>query len=123
MSYRAILSRGLPALGIGMFWLAGAVAEGQVAVAPQAINFTYVQGASLPAPQKVAVSSAAGNPSYTSGITTTPPGGLWLTATPDTGVLPASVNFRVNPTGLDAGIYTLPLRLCRRLRRARSTSA
>ena len=97
-----------PRSGILSFCLTGPLAQGQVAVAPTNVNFTYVQGAVLPAAQKVAVKTGSGTPAYTTAIvpTLTTASALWLTATPDTGVLPANVNFRVNPTGLETDTYT-----------------
>jgi len=97
---------------MGIFWVGAGVAHGQVTVAPASVNFTYVQGAKLPAAQKIAVKTAAGTPAYSTSIV--PTGATigtaaeawWLIATPDTGSLPANVNLEVNPTGLDTGTYT-----------------
>ncbi len=100
--------KSLLGLVLCLFCLAGTVAQGQVVPAPTNVNFAYVQGAVLPAAQKVAVKTGSGTPSYTTTIVPTgvTASALWLTATPDTGVLPANVNFRVNPTGLETGSYT-----------------
>ncbi len=108
MSDRAKVSTSHLGLVLCLFCLAGALAQGQVVVAPTNVNFTYVQGAALPAAQKVAVKTGSGTPVYSTAIVPTGATGsaLWLTATPDTGVLPANVNFRVNPTGLETGTYT-----------------
>ena len=103
MSYRAIVWKSLPGPVACIFWLAGAVAQGQVVVSPANVNLTYVQGGAFPAAQKVSVSTGTGTPSYTAAIV--PAGPSWLTASPDTGTLPATVTLRVNPTGLEAGTY------------------
>jgi len=95
-------------VGVGICWLAASVAYGQVSVAPSSVNIAYVQGAAQPVAQKIAVKAANGTPSYTTAIkaTGTTPSALWLTATPDIGMLPANVNLQVNPTSLQAGKYT-----------------
>ena len=104
MSYRARVREILPGLVLGVCWLAGAVAQGQVVVTPANVNVSYVQGATLPAAQKLTVNNTGGGtPSYTASLL--PAGPSWITATPDTGVLPATVNLRLNPTGLQAGVY------------------
>lgn len=105
MSYRAMVWKSLLGLVLCIFWLAGAVAQGQVVVSPANVNVTYVEGATLPAAQKLTVNNTGGGtPSYTAAIV--PAGPSWITATPDTGLLPATVNLRLNPTGLEAGKYT-----------------
>ena len=48
MSYRAMVSKSLLGLMLCIFWLAGAVAQGQVVVSPANVNVTYVEGAALP---------------------------------------------------------------------------
>lgn len=108
MSDRAKVWKSLVGLVLCLYCVAGAVVQGQVVAAPTNVNFTYVQGAVLPAAQKVAVKTGSGTPAYTTAIvpTLTTASALWLTATPDIGVLPANVNFRVNPTGLETGTYT-----------------
>src|SRR5258708_2685039 len=102
MSERAKVWKGLLGLAFCLFCLTGTMAQGQVVVAPTNVNFTYVQGAALPAAQKVAVKTGSGTPAYSTAIVPTGTTGsaLWLTATPDTGFLPANVNFRVNRRGL-----------------------
>ena len=99
-----MVSKSLLGLMLCIFWLAGAVAQGQVVVSPANVNVTYVEGAALPAAQKLTVNNTGGGmPSYTAAIV--PAGPLWITATPDTGLLPATVNLRL-PHGLEAGKYT-----------------
>jgi uncharacterized protein (TIGR03437 family) len=92
--------------------LAGGIARGQsvtVTAAPGNINLYYLQGATtLPAAQNVNVTSSAPGATFTAtiaptGSTVSAP---WLTATPDSGTLPAKVSLRVNPTGLEVGTYT-----------------
>lgn len=107
MNYRVFARTIAPALAL----LAGTVARAQsvtVTAAPNSMNIYYLEGATLPAAQNVSLTSSAAGATYTAtvaptGSTTT---ALWLTATPDSGTLPAKVSLRVNPTGLDVGTYT-----------------
>jgi len=111
MNYRVFTSRNVGALG-ALVLLAGGIARGQsvtVTAAPGNINLYYLQGATtLPAAQNVNVTSSGSGATYTTTITPTgsTPSALWLTATPDSGTLPAKVALRVNPTGLEVGTYT-----------------
>ena len=88
------------------------MALGQVTVSPASVNVSYVQGTTMPVPQKIAVKSTTGTPAYTTSIAPTgatvgtAAAAWWLIATPDAGTLPANVNLMVNPTGLEAGKYT-----------------
>ena len=101
----------MPALA-ALALLSGGVARGQsvtVTAAPGNINLYYLQGATtMPAAQNVNVTSSAAGATYTTTITPTgsTASSLWLTATPDSGALPAKVALRVNPTGLEVGTYT-----------------
>lgn len=87
-------------------WLAGTVsAQTLTATAsPTSLSFLYTPGNNLPAAQTVSVKASSGTPSYTLAITGS--NTLWLTATPDTGKLTATLSVRVNPTSLAAGSYT-----------------
>ena len=70
---------------------------------PASLTFTYQSGAtSLPAAQKVSVKSAT--EAYTTGVQ--PGTALWLTVSPDSGKLPATLSVRVNPTSLAVGVYS-----------------
>ena len=71
---------------------------------PTSLSFSYVTGAALPSAQTASVKASSGTPSYAISITGT--NSLWLTATPDTGKMPANLSIRVNPTGLAVGTYT-----------------
>ena len=108
MVYRGIVGKSLPGLVVCIFFLAGAVAQGQVVAAPSNVNFAYVQGAVLPVAQRVTVKTGSGTPNYTMVIVPTgsTASSLWLTVSPDSGILPVTVSLRVNPTGLEAGAYT-----------------
>jgi hypothetical protein len=102
MSYRAIAKRSLPGL-CALVLLGGGLLQGQsvtVTAAPGNINLYYLQGAALPATQNVTV-KANGPATYTTAInpTGTTATALWLTASPDSGVLPAKVALHVNPRG------------------------
>lgn len=109
MSYRAITKRSLPGI-CAVVLLSGGLARGQsvtVTAAPGNINLSYLQGAALPPAQNVNV-KASGPATYTTTITPTgtTATALWLTASPDSGALPAKVALHVNPTGLAVGTYT-----------------
>jgi uncharacterized protein (TIGR03437 family) len=84
--------------------LGGVLQAQTVTSAPTSLTFSYQAGNALPAAQSVSLRVSSGTPSYTVAIS----GGstLWLTATPDTGKLPASLSVRVNPTTLSVGQYT-----------------
>ncbi len=75
-----------------------------VTAAPTSVTFTYQIGAAkLPTAQAVSVRSNTGTPAYAVAIA----GGnaLWLTVSPDSGNLPGSLSFVVNPTSLAVGSY------------------
>lgn len=85
--------------------LTGAVQGQQVTVTPTpaSLTFTYQVGATnLPAPQTISLKASAGTPAFTTAIMGNV---LWLTASPDSGKLPATVTVRVNPTSLPAATY------------------
>lgn len=109
MNYRVSARTMVPALAALVF-LGGARAQSvTVTAAPNSINICYVEGATtLPSAQNVTVTSSAAGATYTATIAPTGSTNtaLWLTATPDSGSLPAKVTLRLNPTGLDAGVYT-----------------
>ena len=72
---------------------------------PSSVSFTYQSNApTLPAAQVVSVKSSSGAPAYTVAIN--PNTDLWLTVTPISGNLPASLTVRTNPTSLPVGIYS-----------------
>jgi uncharacterized protein (TIGR03437 family) len=108
MSHRAIVRSFFRLIGLVLLaWSAAFSQSVTVTTAPGNINLNYLQGAALPGVQTVAV-KASGAATYTTTIT--PTGStltaLWLTASPDSGPLPAKVALHVNPTGLDVGKYT-----------------
>src|ERR1700687_1770178 len=81
--------------------------EGQtvtVTATPVNASFTYQIGAVLPAAQTVSVKSSAGTLAFTTAIAGT--NTLWLTVSPDSGKLPASLSLRANPTSLAVGTYS-----------------
>ncbi len=109
MNYRIYARTIVPAL-VALVLMGEARAQSvTVTAAPNSVNIYYVEGATtLPSAVNVTVTSSAAGATYTAtiaptGSTTT---ALWLTATPDSGTLPARVSLRLNPTGLDAGTYT-----------------
>ena len=70
---------------------------------PTAVTFTYTIGSALPAAQAVSVRASAGTPAYT--VTVTGTNTQWLTVAPDSGLMPANLSVRVNPTSLAIGTY------------------
>ncbi len=84
-----------------LFFLASFVAVGQVATltpTPASLSFVWVEGGVLPASQTVSVKSAGSLAAFTT--TLAPLGTQWITLTPSTGTLPASISVLVNPSGL-----------------------
>jgi len=74
-----------------------------VTALPVALTYSYQAGNALPAAQTVAMKISTGTPAYT--VTITGTNTLWLTVTPDTGKLPATLSARANPTSLAVGQY------------------
>jgi uncharacterized protein (TIGR03437 family) len=74
----------------------------QVTASPASLNFSWQMGAALPAAQSVSVKTTSGTPAWTA---TTPPGSLWLIATPGAGTLPGAISVQVNPPTLTPGTY------------------
>jgi uncharacterized protein (TIGR03437 family) len=72
---------------------------------PASLTFTYQSGnTTLPAAQTLAIRISTGKPAYV--VSTTPASVPWLTVSPDSGTMPASLSVRVNPTTLAVNIYT-----------------
>lgn len=79
-----------------------AAAQSTLKIKPASLAFTFTVGeAKFPAAQTITVSGTVGA-AYTATIT----GGLWLSVSPASGVLPGSVKASVNPTTLTLGTYT-----------------
>jgi uncharacterized protein (TIGR03437 family) len=95
-----------------LFFSASLLAYGQGAITakPAALTFTYEIGASLPTPQTVALKAGAGTTATAAFSAAIPPGtsGVleWITVTPTTGNLSATLTVRVNPITLNTGQYT-----------------
>ena len=71
---------------------------------PASLTFTYQAGAAtLPAVQNSSVHASVGAPNFTTAITN---GSLWMTVSPDSGKMPATIAVHVNPTGLGPGTYS-----------------
>jgi len=70
---------------------------------PTSLTFAYTIGSALPAAQTVSVRASAGTPAYS--VTITGSNAQWLTVAPDTGIMPANLSVRVNPTSLAVGTY------------------
>jgi uncharacterized protein (TIGR03437 family) len=97
----AALSAGLFAVFAGR-----AIAQAQTPTltpSPVSVSFPWQQGTALPAMQLVSVKGGSSTAAYT--VAVMPAGALWLSASPDSGNLPASLSLRVNPSGLPVGTY------------------
>jgi trimeric autotransporter adhesin len=106
MRYRAALIRTLIALAAA---LAIRPVPGQttpaVTATPAQLSFTYQPGqAALPAAQTVTLKASTAGANYTVSITGV--NTQWLTATPTTGKLNATLTVRANPTSMAVGSYT-----------------
>ncbi len=89
------------------FLLASFIAAGQTATltpTPAALSFVWQEGATLPAAQTVSVKSGSTVVAFTTSIA--PLGTQWITLTPASGNLPASMSVLVNPSGLPIGTYS-----------------
>ena len=87
---------------LGILTLACQAQTVTVTATPTTLTFTYQSGSTtLPAAQKVSVK--AGTQAYTTAVQ--PGTALWLTVSPDSGKMPASLSVRVNPTSLAVGTY------------------
>jgi uncharacterized protein (TIGR03437 family) len=76
---------------------------------PAALAFTWQQGAALPSGKALTVKSASSAAAFT--VTISPGTALWLSASPESGALPASLTARVNPSGLPVGSYSANVRV------------
>ncbi len=88
------------------FFLAALIAAGQTATltpTPAALSFVWQVGGALPAAQTVGVKSGSSIAAFTTSIA--PLGTQWITITPASGNLPASMSVLVNPSGLAIGTY------------------
>ena len=91
---------------------AGVSAFGQTAVltpTPASLTFTWQSGSALPSGLTLAVKSGSSTAAYTTAVI--PGNALWLSMSPDTGKLPASLTVRVNPSGLPVGTYNASLQV------------
>ncbi len=74
-------------------------------IAPSVLAFSN-PGNSLPAPQNLLATSSSRSIAYTVSIqVSTPPGGTWLTVSPNSGQTIGTVAVTADPTGLSPGIY------------------
>ena len=73
---------------------------------PTVLTFTYQSGAgTLPSAQPVSVKASSGTPTFTTAISPSAGAAPWLTVTPSSGTLPATLDVLVNPTSLPLGVY------------------
>jgi uncharacterized protein (TIGR03437 family) len=72
---------------------------------PSSLVFAVNAGQPTPA-QQISLSLSSGSGNYTASVSVaSPAGGTWLSATPLTGALPATLTVSINSTGLGAGTY------------------
>jgi uncharacterized protein (TIGR03437 family) len=71
---------------------------------PASLSFLWQEGATLPAAQTLLVKSGTSTVTFSTAIA--PLGTQWITLTPTSGNLPASMSVLVNPSGLPIGTYT-----------------
>ncbi len=87
-----------------------AYGQGAITAKPAALTFTYQIGTTLPTPQTVAIKAAAGTTATAAFTAAIPPGTNgaieWITVTPSSGTLSATLTVRVNPTTLSTGEYS-----------------
>lgn len=83
-------------------WMAAAQSP-VLTPSPASLSFTWVTGGTLPVAQTVSVKAGSSKAAYSTAIA--PGGTQWITITPDTGTLPASMSVLVNPSGLPIGTY------------------
>jgi len=76
-----------------------------LSVIPNSLTFNYQIGSAQPAVQTLAVSSTGGTLSFTATAATSG-GGVWLTASPSSGMTPGTVSVSIIPAGLAAGTYS-----------------
>jgi hypothetical protein len=80
-----------------------------VTATPSTVSVSYQIGNALPAAIGISLKVSSGTPAFTTAVNT--PNSLWLTASPDSGALPATLSLRINPTSLSAGIYQAAITL------------
>ncbi len=73
-------------------------------------TFNFRGGFAPPPPQPIQIGVSSGQLPYTLS-TSLPPGQNWLSVTPDTGILPVSLNVAVDATGLTSGTYSGTVRI------------
>lgn len=75
-----------------------------LAPTPTSLAFTWQQGTALPSGKALSVKSGSSAAAFT--VLIAPNTALWLSASPESGALPAALTVRVNPSGLPVGNYT-----------------
>ncbi len=79
----------------------GTTTGGSLSVSPSTLSFSYTTGGTVPGGQPVSVGSTVGAPTFTASSNST-----WLSVSPTSGAMPATVSVTVNPVGLVTGPYT-----------------
>ncbi len=74
---------------------------------PASLSFTWQTGTALPPAQTVSVKAGNSTVAFTTAVA--PLGTQWITITPSSGNLPASMSVLVNPSGLPIGTYNVIL--------------
>ena len=75
-------------------------------ISPVSLTFVQITTATtIPTAQTITITTTSGSTSNATGVTVAPPISQWLTVTPLSGMLPASIKVAVNPTSLPVGTY------------------
>jgi uncharacterized protein (TIGR03437 family) len=80
------------------------VTQPAITATPGSINFAYQIGTTAPSAQPISVGGTSGL-AISASVSTTPPGGSWLSATVTNGTTPGSVSVSVNTNNLTAATY------------------
>lgn len=88
---------------------ASCLAQNTLTPTPATLSFGWQSGSALPAAQAIAVKAGTSVATYTTAIV--PAAAKWLTVSPDSGKLAATLSVRVNPNGLPVGTYQASVQL------------
>jgi uncharacterized protein (TIGR03437 family) len=79
-------------------------AQGTLTATPTSLAFTWQSGSTLPSGKALSVKSGSTAAPYA--VSINPSNALWLSASPESGTLPAALTVRVNPSSLSVGTYS-----------------
>lgn len=78
-------------------------AQATATATPVTLTFSWQAGGALPAAQVIAVKGSGAATTYTA---STPPGDLWVLASPESGKVPGNISVTVNPSTLPPATYS-----------------